>query len=161
MLYSTRMKCAASILGLAAAGTIGASASASPGAGIVPERFVLAADFLDEVHYNHDRIKFQTKGPTKVRVERLTFGPGAFTGWHHHPGTVIVAVQSGSLTHVEAADCHSTVYGPGSPNGSVFTEGSNESHEARAGAQGAVVYVTYVAPEAVFRVEEPVAPCPR
>ena len=157
MLYSTRLKAAAAILGIVAAGTIGGVASASPGAGIISETFV-TADFLEDVHYNHDRIKFQTKDPTKVRVQKLTFTPGSFTGWHHHPGTVIVSVQSGFVTHVEAADCSAKVYGPGSPNGSVFTEGSDEAHQATSQG-GATVYVTYVSPNSTFRVEEPVPPC--
>jgi hypothetical protein len=157
MLCSPRTGRIAATLASAMLGTLATGASASPGAGITPERFV-TADLLEDVHYNHDRIKFQTKDPTKVRVERLTFAPGAFTGWHHHPGTVIVSVASGFLTHVEAADCSATVYGPGSPNGSVFTEGSEESHQAFSPG-GAVVYVTYVAPGSTFRVEEPVAPC--
>ena len=157
MSYSTQLQRAATALAITAAGTLGTVAAASPGSGITAERFV-TADLLEDVNYNHDRIKFQTKDPTKVRVERLSFAPGAFTGWHHHPGTVIVSVQSGFLTHVEAADCSTKVYGPGSPNGSVFTEGSDEAHQAFSQG-GAVVYVTYVAPSAVFRVEEPVAAC--
>lgn len=157
MLYPKQRKCVAAIFGIAAAGTIGTVASASPGAGIIAETF-MTADLLEDTSWNHDRIKFQTKDPTKVRVQKLTFTPGSFTGWHHHPGTVIVSIQSGFVTHVEAHDCSAKVYGPGSPNGSVFTEGSNESHQATSQG-GATVYVTYVAPDAVFRVEEDPPPC--
>jgi quercetin dioxygenase-like cupin family protein len=156
MLYSTRLKCAAALLGIAAAGTIGTMASASPGAGVTPETFV-TSNLLEDVRINHDRIKFQTKDPTTVRVQKLTFAPGAFTGWHHHPGVVVVAVESGFVTLTDS-NCQSKTYGPGSPDGSVFVEGHDEAHEARS-MSGATVYVTYVAPSSVFRIEDPAVSC--
>lgn len=157
MFYSKPLKRASAILGIAAVGTVGTVALASPGAGVAPQTFV-TSNLLEDGQINHDRIKFQTKDPTKVRVQKLTFAPGSFTGWHHHPGLVVVAIESGFVTHVDAADCSAKIYGPGSPNGSVFIEGSNESHQATSQG-GATVYVTYVAPGDVFRVEEPVPSC--
>ena len=160
MLYSTGLKCSAAALAAAAAAIVGTAASASPGSGVTPQNFV-TAKYREDGHINHDRIKFQTKDPTIVRVQKLTFAPGSFTGWHHHPGLVIVSVESGSITHVEAEDCSSKVYGPGSPNGAVFIEGRNESHQAISpgGATAYVTYVTYDSPNPVFRVEEPVPSC--
>lgn len=47
------------------------------------------------------------KGDTKIRshakkydivVQNLTFQPGGHSGWHSHPGQVIVVVKSGTLT---------------------------------------------------------------
>lgn len=134
------------------------SASASPGNGVLAENFVLQANLQDEARINHDRVKLQTKGATVVRVQRLTFAPGAFTGWHHHPGAVIVTIASGSLTLTDGS-CQSKTYGPGSPNGNVFIEGHDDAHQASS-AGGAVVYVTYLSPDATFRVEDPVQNCP-
>ena len=92
MLYSKRLKCAA-IIGIAAIGMSPTTALASPSSGITSDILVTAD--LDEVgHINSDRVKFQTKGATDVRVQRLTFAAGAYSGWHHHPGVIIVAVES-------------------------------------------------------------------
>jgi quercetin dioxygenase-like cupin family protein len=135
-------------------GTFSAVALGLPGAGVTPTNLVTAN--LDEtVHWNSDRVKFQTKDATDVRVQRLDFSPGGYSGWHHHPGIVIVAIASGALT-LWHADCSSTTYGPGSPNGSVFVEGGDHAVQATS-AGGATVYVTYVAPSAdppVFRTED-------
>ena len=109
---------------------------------------------------NSDRVKFQTKDNAAVRVQKLVFSPGGFTGWHHHPGIVIVTVLSGNLQMMHS-DCSTHEYGPGSPHGSVFIEGEHRVHEASS-AGGATVFATYVAPDAnpaVFRVEDPVPFC--
>ena len=145
---------------LAGACTLGAApALASPGNGITST--VLGTGDLEQtVEYNHDRIKFQTKDPVDVRVQRLVFAAGAYTGWHHHPGVVIVTVASGLITVVEA-DCSTTSYGPGSPNGSVFVEGHDTPMEARS-ATGGTVYATYIAPDAptpLFRIEDDPLSC--
>jgi len=50
---------------------------------------VAKADLVP-VHLNSDRVKFQTKDPTAVRFQTLTFQAGARTGWHHHPGFTLV-----------------------------------------------------------------------
>ena len=55
-------------------------------------------NLVDDVKQNSDRVKFQTKDPTDVRVARIDIAPGGYSGWHHHPGIVIVTVASGSVT---------------------------------------------------------------
>ncbi|HET7709583.1 MAG TPA: hypothetical protein VFK50_08645 [Sphingomicrobium sp.] len=110
----------------------------------------------EEVQGNHDRIKFQTKGSTIVRVQKLEFAPGGYTGFHHHPGVVIVAVQSGSLNLVDSS-CAIETYGAGS----VFVESDDHNHQAISPG-GATVYVTYIVPDSappVFREEEQVPFC--
>lgn len=149
----------AAIVALGTAALIAVPALASTGFGITST--ILATGDLDEtVNINHDRVKFQTKGPADVRVQKLEFGAGAYTGWHHHPGVVIVTVASGLITTVQA-DCSTKTYGVGSGNGSVFVEGHDTPMEARS-ADGGVVYATYVAPDAtprVFRIEDDALTC--
>lgn len=141
------------------AAIMGTSALASPGSGITST--VLATGDLNEaVNYNHDRIKIQTKDPADVRVQKLVFAAGARTGWHHHPGIVIVTVASGLVTAFDQ-NCQTKTYGPGSPNGSVFVEGHDTPMEVRS-AGGATLYATYVAPNAtprVFRIEDDAINC--
>ena len=141
------------ILGICAAAALG-----SPASGVSFENLVAKAD-LAAVHLNSDRVKFQTKGPTAVRVQKLTFQPGASTGWHHHPGFTLVAVESGEVTVVDS-DCNATAY----PAGSAFVEYGDEPLEVRnRGADPATVYATYVDPTAsgaVWRLEDPVNNCP-
>jgi quercetin dioxygenase-like cupin family protein len=160
MLNSKRLKAAAAILGIAMAGTIATPALASPGSGTIITTNFVTSDLDKDVQVNNTRVKFQTKDGTDVRVQKLEFPPGAFTGWHHHPGLVLVVVESGSLTLTDAS-CATKAYGPGSPNGAVFVEGDDHAHEASSSG-GATVYVTYVVPSAspaVFRNEDPVPFC--
>lgn len=128
-------------MGMAVAGL----ALATPGSGVVSveygrhtmSRFV--ADFR-----NHD-----------IVVSELSFAPGSFSGWHSHPGKVIVGVARGSITIYRASDpaCAGTTYHAGD----VFIERAHAAHEARnEGTAAAVVNVTYlnVAPGGSPRIDE-------
>src|SRR3954451_5613789 len=119
MKFNSRVSAAA--LALAVCGLLAAAALASPPSGLTVTTLVTKADFNEEVDLDADEIRLRTKEPTDVRVQQLTFAPGARTGWHHHPGIVLVAVESGQVTVIDAR-CKATTYGPGSPNGAVFTE---------------------------------------
>ena len=152
------LKHVGAIVGVSMVGVVPMPASASPGSGITPTTFV-TSDLTDIVDFNHDRIKFQTKDASTVRVQKLEFASGGHTGFHHHPGVVIVSVQSGSLTLVDGS-CGTEVHGAGT----VFVEGADHVHEA-VSPGGATVYVTYIVPRDYtpasekFRVEEPVPFC--
>ena len=145
---------------VAVAGALAASgltpAFGSPGSAVTPTTYSTTT-LSGSVEGNHDRIKFQTKDPTVVRVQKLEFAPGGYTGFHHHPGIVIVSVVSGSLNLVDGSDCSVETKAAGT----VFVESSDHAHNAIA-PTGATVYVTYITPASdppVFRVEEPVPFC--
>ena len=151
----------AATAGVAVIGTLAAAvALGSPGSAVTAETLV-TANFDQTDHVNSDRVKFQTKDATDVRVQRLVFGPNSYSGWHRHPGLVLVTVESGSLT-LWQSDCSSTTYGPGLPDGAVFVEGGDEPAQATS-TTGAVSYVVLVAPSAdpsVFRIEDDPISCP-
>ena len=157
MQYTSAVKSAAAALGIFAVGAVGEPLSASPGVGVTAQVFVTAT-LVDDTAINHDRIKVQTKDPVTVRVQKLTFAPNSNSGWHHHPGAVVVAVQAGSVTLTDS-QCNSKTYGPGMPDGSVFVEGDDDANLARS-AEGATAYVTILAPGTVFRIEDPAQSCP-
>jgi len=150
----------AAIFGVAVFGTLATVALASAGVGFAPTN--LATGNLNaDVKWNSDGVKIQTKDPTDVRVQRIDIAPGGFSGWHHHPGIVIVTVASGQVTFTQS-DCSSTTYGPGLPAGSVFVEGGDDPAQASS-VGGATVYATFVAPHAtppVFRIEDSPQSCP-
>jgi hypothetical protein len=158
--FRSRKKLSLAIVGVAAIGTWAAVALGSPGVGFHTENLV-TANVANDVKFNSDRVKFQTKDPTDVRVQRIVIDPGGYSGWHHHPGILIVSVLSGQVTFTNS-DCSSTTYGPGLPAGSAFVEGGDDPGQASS-AGGATVYATFVAPHAsppVFRIEDPVQSCP-
>jgi len=149
----------AATVGVVAIAMLGPAAFGSPPIGFTPTTLV-KADLDKAVHLNSDRVKFQTKDPTDVLVQKIVQDAGGSSGWHHHPGMVIVAVESGRLT-VWDSNCNKETYGPGLPNGSVFVEGDDEPGQVTS-KDGATLYATFVAPSAdppVFRIEDDPPPC--
>ena len=127
-------------IGLALAGAIAGAfisvrtALADPsGLNIIP----LAQGFSTE----HE-IHIQAKGPNDVLQAQLVFQPGGDTGWHTHPGPVIVVVKSGALTEIHRNGCISV-----HPAGSVFFETAGEVHRAINQTGGITeVFVTFISP---------------
>lgn len=113
--------------------------------------------FSDSVKVNEDRIKFQTKDPTDFVTQQVTFPPLASSGWHHHPGVILVLVKSGHVTtHDE--NCQTKTYGPQQAfveSGTAPFMVSNENE-----TETAVDVATQVAPAGgPFRIEDDPPPC--
>jgi quercetin dioxygenase-like cupin family protein len=144
-------------VGMVALTAFASTAYASPSTGFTPT--VLATASLNmPVRVRHDGVRLTTKEATDVRVQQVVFAPAGSSGWHHHPGIVMVVVASGSVTAWDE-HCKATMYGPGLPNGAAFIESGDEPGQVTSGA-GATVYTTYVVPKvspAVFRIDD-VAP---
>ena len=159
--FRSKKKWAAATIGVAVIGTLAAAAAlGSPPSGATITTLV-TANFDNAVQVNSDRVKFQTKDATYVRVQKLVFGANSRSGWHHHPGIVIVAVESGAVT-LSDSDCNSKTYGPGLPNGAVFAEGGDVPEQVTS-TNGATVYATFVAPSndpPITRVEDAAVTCP-
>jgi hypothetical protein len=97
----------------------------------------------ESVHYNTGAVKFQTKGAVDFVTVTVNFDAPGSSGWHAHPGVVLVTVKSGSLVEYDA-NCKATVH----PAGSAFTESGDEPGLVRneSTETPAVVYVTYLVP---------------
>lgn len=155
----SRRQVVASTIGILALGASVPVAFASPGSGLTVT--TLATANLDHaVHANSDHIRLHTKDATVIRVQNLVFAAGAKTGWHHHPGVIVVAVASGAVT-VWDSHCNSMTYGPASPSGSAFTESGDKDLQVTSSG-GASVYATYIVPQVdppEFRIEDDARSC--
>lgn len=49
-------------------------------------------------------VEVQAKGGLEMLVRSFAYNPGAFTGWHKHPGPVFIQVIEGTVTFFEAND---------------------------------------------------------
>ena len=156
MIKFNHLQAIVAVAGIAAGWMMTSPAAASPGEGVItPENFATGI-LPGDVQMNSDRVKLQTKDNTAVRIQKLSFSAGSRTGWHHHPGIVIVNVVSGTLK-LKHSDCMVHEYHPGD----VFIEGEARVHEAST-ADGAVIFATYVSSSVdplVFRIEDPVPFC--
>jgi quercetin dioxygenase-like cupin family protein len=144
-------------IALVAAASVATTALASPGSGTSTLVLASRSTLSESVQVNQDRVKFQTKEPTDLVTQQVTFAPHAYSGWHHHPGVILVLVVSGHVTtHDE--NCQTKTYGPGEAfveSGTAPFMVSNESD-----TETAVDIATQVAPAgSSFRVEDDPPPC--
>jgi quercetin dioxygenase-like cupin family protein len=144
------------LVGVAVVGTFAAVALGSLPIGDFTSTPLVTANLDNTVQVNSDRIKLETKDPTVVRVAKVVFGANSSSGWHHHPGFVIVSVASGSVT-VWHSDCSQETYGAGS----AFVESGDDPGQLTS-VDGATNYVTYVVPNVsplVFRIDDAPPAC--
>jgi quercetin dioxygenase-like cupin family protein len=88
----------------------GGIALATSASGVTPGPLTRAT-FADDVAI---KFKFEIPGgtkevanlrdPSQVVTQEITFDPNGHTGWHSHPGPVIVQVRSGTLTYYAGDD---------------------------------------------------------
>ena len=45
-----------------------------------------------------DHVLFGTWGDVDFDLQTIVIDPGATSGWHHHPGVVLVTVTTGTMT---------------------------------------------------------------
>lgn len=107
-------------------------------------------------------IHLKTKGSTDVVTQQIVFPGGGHTGWHSHPGPVLVTVKRGSVRLIYADDpaCAGTVYQAGD---SFVDRGDEIVHIARnmSATEELELWATYLVPGdpgTGFRLDEPVAP---
>jgi len=91
-----------------------------------------------------DGIKVESTDAAGVTVAHLTFAPGGTTGWHAHPGPVLVIVTTGSVTKYSAQDCTAHTY----TAGQAFVEHgpTDENLVRNDGSVPAETLVTFITP---------------
>jgi hypothetical protein len=104
-------------------------------------------------------VHLKALGATDVVTQQIRIGPGGHTGWHSHPGPVLVTVKAGSVQLIYASDdgCQGVVYEAGD---SFVDRGDENVHIARASPfDGVELWATYFVPggdpSAPFRLDAP------
>jgi quercetin dioxygenase-like cupin family protein len=120
---------------------------------------LLARGSTERVNAKHDGIRLKSRGPVDVAVATVTFAAnGGSSGWHHHPGLVLVVVQSGEVTFYDKK-CRPEVHKAGES----FVETSDAPGLAKNhGAVDAVVQATFIVPSSTppspptpLRIDDP------
>ena len=152
----------AAVMVLAFAG----SAFGTPGASVISAPILARGDFSEQVDV---KVKYARDGSINVSnapdsgevvVQEVTIGPGGTTGWHSHPGPVVVVVKQGTLTYIRAVggECVDTAY----PAGTAFVDpGQGHAHTAfNLGGDNLVLIATYfdVPAGGSPRIDVPVVP---
>lgn len=105
-----------------------------------------------------DGIKLRTHGSVDFVTSQVAIAPLGTSGWHTHPGVVLVTVSAGTVTFYNQ-HCKATVY----PAGSSFVESGDDPGLARneSATVPAAVYATYIVPvgTTVLRIDTPNPGC--
>jgi quercetin dioxygenase-like cupin family protein len=150
---------------VAAASSVTVAALLTPSSGV--SSVILArASFADQTD-----IKFKIKGLGQEVInvnnagdtvmQKIVIAPGGHTGWHSHPGPVVVLISAGAMSFYDGEDatCTARTYS----TGQAFVD-SGQGHVHIARNEGSVpleLYVTYfdVTPGAsapgAFRIDAP------
>jgi quercetin dioxygenase-like cupin family protein len=139
-------------------------ALATAPSGIVTAPVVARATFADPVD-----IKFKVQegelqevlhvpDARQTVMQQIVFGPGGHTGWHSHPGPVVVLIKAGTLTFYSSEDptCAPRTYSAGQ---AFVDSGQGHVHIARNESQSEnlELWATYfdVPPGGAFRLDAP------
>jgi quercetin dioxygenase-like cupin family protein len=116
----------------------------------------------ERVHAHTSAVTLKTKKSVDVVTATVTFDALGSSGWHAHPGVVLVTVVSGSLV-VYDEDCEATVQAAGS----AFVESGDDAGLVRneSATTPAVVNVTYIVPAGTpnsgLRIDKANPGCPK
>jgi quercetin dioxygenase-like cupin family protein len=89
-------------------------------------------------------------------VQQIVIGPGGHTGWHSHPGPVVVVIKTGALTFYSSEDptCTGRTYTAGQ---AFIDSGQGHVHIARnlSASENVELWATYFdgPPGGAFRVD--------
>lgn len=103
-------------------------------------------------------VEVETDGPSNFIVQDVIFGPGGTTGWHKHPGVLLLSLtaDSGSVDWYDA-NCKKHVYNASDS----WTEGTSVHDVVNNSAVNAHFVVTYIVAKGVGkRTDVPVADVP-
>lgn len=87
------------------------------------EPFHIQADF------EHKRVEIKVMDPSDVIVNSSTVAAGGTTGWHKHPGPILVTVTGGVFTYYHGDDPTCTPHSY--PAGTAFVETPDDVHIGR------------------------------
>ena len=137
-------------------------ALATPGSGVLMAPVFARASFADPTDI---RFKVKKQGQEVVQVnnaretviQQVVIAPGGHTGWHSHPGPVVVLIKSGQMSFYDSEDptCTPRIYSAGE---AFVDSGQGHVHIARnEGSQNLELWATYfdVPPGGPFRIDAP------
>jgi quercetin dioxygenase-like cupin family protein len=84
-------------------------------------------------------VTLEDNGQSEMYVQDLVIGPGGYTGWHSHPGLLLITMKDGAIDFYDK-DCVKTVYSAGQS----FSEGADPHALVNTGSVNARLFVAYI-----------------
>ncbi len=151
---------------VAAFSAIAFAAVLTPSSGIVMAPVFARASFADrtdirfkvgERRHSHEVINVNNAQETVM--QQIVIAPGGQTGWHSHPGPVVVLIKSGQMSFYDSENrlgCTPRIYSAGE---AFVDSGQGHVHTARNESQSEnlELWATYfdVPPGGAFRIDAP------
>jgi len=147
---------------VATVSSVAVAAVLTPSSGILSAPVVARASFADQTD-----VKFKIKGQgqevinvnnaRETVMQQIIIAPGGNTGWHSHPGPVVVLIKSGQMSFYDGDDptCTVRTYSAGQ---AFIDSGQGHVHIARnEGTENLELWATYfdVPPGGAFRIDAP------
>ncbi len=134
----------------------------TPGSGIISAPVFVRASFVDSTSVRFkvkdgSREVINVNNARETVMQQIVIAPGGQTGWHSHPGPVVVLIKSGQMSFYDADDptCSVRTYSAGQ---AFIDSGQGHAHIARnEGAENLELWATYfdVPPGGAFRIDAP------
>lgn len=146
---------------LAAAAALPALAGialATPGVNVLSAQVYSRGTHESRLAVHSKAVQLNSKQPLDFVTQQIVIGPGGTTGWHGHPGPVLVTVKTGEVTLVYAGDtsCQGHTYRAGQ---SFVDRGDETVHTALNKTPANVeLWATYLVPGppgTPFRIDAP------
>lgn len=114
----------------------------------------------EKVQFNTGEVKLQTKGAVDFATSSIAISPLGSSGWHEHPGVVLVTVKAGTVTFYDE-NCSPTSHATGTSFVEAAGDGPGLARNESA-TDAAIVYATYIVPAgAALRIDTPNPGCPQ
>jgi quercetin dioxygenase-like cupin family protein len=84
-------------------------------------------------------VTLEDSGQSEIYFQDLIIGPGGYTGWHSHPGLLLITIKEGGIDFYNK-DCVKTIY----TTGQSFTEGADPHAVVNTGSVNARLLVAYI-----------------
>jgi len=145
---------------LACSVVVPAFASATPPAGVVSNVIVAQGVTLGPVKERAQvgdswMVNLEDRGQSEFYFQDLVVGPGGYTGWHSHPGLLLITVKEGSVEFYDK-ECAKHTYAAGQS----FTEGAEPHAAMNRGTGNARLLVAYIVKKGEpRRIEAPQPTC--
>jgi len=100
-------------------------------------------------------VSIEDKGQSEFYFQEVVTRPGGRSGWHSHPGILLITVKEGSVAWYNS-DCEKRTYTAGQS----FTEGTEPHNVVNSGSVNSRLFIAYIAKSGEpRRIENPQPKC--
>ena len=135
-------------------------AIATDPAGIVSNTILAQGSATERIHEQIRvgdgwAVNLDASDPSDFYFQDLIVGPGGRTGWHSHPGLLMIAIKEGSIDFYDK-DCRKRIYSAGQS----FTESADPHNAFNTGTTNVRLLISYIIKKGEpRRIEQAQPPC--